>query len=713
MRLAITAWLILTALLQGQDAVGDKLRVSLSAPRAHCWVREAVEVTIRVEVEADFFESNLIQLFRQNLDLPLDIVAPWFEVHDYGLGENRASLVINGRRGAATDLGTREIEGRSFRVFELKQRRRPEAEEREMKLAASARVVYATKFEEDFINGRQPLDRQEALVEAEVLVLPIRKLPPRPEGMPYPVFVGRMEIRASIDREELRLGESLLLRVLFEGDEAARIWDTLPYVLRHPEGFVSTGGLKLPEDPRDPRGVVGLAHDLKPVSEDVDRVPSLGFLRFDPTGEGRYHLIRTPEFPIRVLPAEPGADLGFIKHYDPQFGRSDDDSLHDFASSEGRLHRVGSPTLILGLILPWFMAAALFFWRRAREHDRRDPDRVRARRARESFDAATASDDWDVVEVFSEYLGAKLRLPAAAMIDPGLADRLEKSGIDGELAERCAAFLDEQVTARYGGATGEGARDAARSLVKELEGRSGARRLALPLLFAAVVTLAPSAEMQPDGDTAYAAGRYREAIAEYQQQLESTAEPAPGLLVRMGNCAYRLRRYSEALHYYRRARLRLPRSDELADNLRLAQDKLGIDRSADNSIGDLIVRPFSLLTPCELLWIVAILKTVSLIGLVFWFRRRGPRYVLVALLLLALGGAVQLGVAQWTPPDPTAIVLPRRLPIRSQPDVGLDPVVELTAGEEVRVEESNERWLRVRHSRGRGWVERSGLGIID
>jgi len=213
----------------------------------------------------------------------------------------------------------------------------------------------------------------------------------------------------------------------------------------------------------------------------------------------------------------------------------------------------------------------------------------------------------------------------------------------------------------------------------------------------------------------YRAGNFREALAQFQAALADPALPEGPLLYDMGNCAYRLGRHAEALLAYRRAALRMPRDPELRFNLRLTEEQLGFDDPGAESFGAAITSTLDWLTRGELLVLAATLETLGLVGLVL-LRRRGSSAartamaLLLGLGLLAAGRLVQL---QWFAGPPTGVVLERPIDLRAEPRPELPPLLTLTPGESVQVEQLGDRWLKITHPHGQGWTERAGVGLVE
>lgn len=216
-----------------------------------------------------------------------------------------------------------------------------------------------------------------------------------------------------------------------------------------------------------------------------------------------------------------------------------------------------------------------------------------------------------------------------------------------------------------------------------------------------------------EAERAYRAGRFEEALAQFQAALSEPGAPEGPLLYDMGNCAYRLGRHAEAVLYYRRAKLRLPRDPEVEFNLSLAERELGLKTPTSNSFGTTVLTPFDSFTSAELLALVCGLETVGLVGIVLLRRRRAAQSCMALFVLVALASAARLVQKQWFPGPSAGVVLANGIALRSEPRADLPPVAELHAGELVRIESLSDRWVQIAHAEARGWTERAGVGIVD
>jgi len=206
---------------------------------------------------------------------------------------------------------------------------------------------------------------------------------------------------------------------------------------------------------------------------------------------------------------------------------------------------------------------------------------------------------------------------------------------------------------------------------------------------------------------AYEAGRFEEALVRYDSALDGPERPRGAVLFNMGNCAYRLERFAEAVLFYRRAELRLPDDAEVAVNRRLAERQLGLDADRQATSAD----PDGLALP------VAAVAVAFLQGLGLWLvlRGRSVRSRLLAPILVVAGlvGGVAVVRDAFAPPAVLGVVLEDDVAVHREPHVDLPALFALQAGETVRVEEMSDRWMRITHPRGHGWVACAGVSVVD
>ena len=439
-------------------AVEDVAFVELSSPRTTYFEQEPFRLTLRFGLEREFLSSRVIQPFSRELDLPVQLEAPWLEElagavrvtgEEQGASEaERSTFVLNGEIAEAEQGPDRERNGRDFVVLELEGRflaRQPG----ELAIPATIlRLAHATRFEPDFFGASVPAARENAVVTGNALVLRIEPLPGegRPDG--FTNAVGRFDVSAEAEPRELEVGAALKVVLRIEGAGNFELLEVPPLVLA---GFHLLG--KVEEKSAARRTVT---YDLTPLSADVRELPPIRFVYFDPGDPPGYRTVETRPIPLRVLAR-------------PEDARAaSETSAVESGSAEERERPTSPLPWITAVLAVCLVAIVVGSWSLRRRARRADPAAERARDAAAAFRENVARAGTDAGAAFTEYLAARLSCTSAAVISPDLERRLAARGAPTDLARRAARALDELVAARYGGRA-HVAGEELTALVNELE----------------------------------------------------------------------------------------------------------------------------------------------------------------------------------------------------------------------------------------------------
>ncbi|MBK8976106.1 MAG: SH3 domain-containing protein [Planctomycetes bacterium] len=208
--------------------------------------------------------------------------------------------------------------------------------------------------------------------------------------------------------------------------------------------------------------------------------------------------------------------------------------------------------------------------------------------------------------------------------------------------------------------------------------------------------------------TAWRDGHIEVAREALQEALADPHVARGPTLVNLGHCAFRLAAWAEAAWHYRHALRSMPGEVHAIANLRIAEERLGLDP-------DRTPPPAGAADAVSLTALLgaAALQAVG-VALLLFARRSGTVRLTAALLLVAgVGRSVQLVARQVAPPHPQAVVLTDTLDLHTEPHRSMPPVTQLDAGTVVTVAEHSDRWARVTHERGTGWAPRGALGFLD
>jgi hypothetical protein len=276
--------------------------VELSCERSVLYAGERFALIVRFGLADDPGEGSLVPLFRQELDLPVELqlhsdgCAPVLEPLAVPEAPGGTTLVVDGGLARARPLGDLDRGGRRFRAFELERWfRAASAGSCEL---AGARLRWATagRFAPDLLGEAVPLEREERSASAAPLTLEVRPLPEegRPPG--FTGAVGEFALSARAEPRDLPAGGTLRLYVEVSGTGNLRDFE-LPRA-----GWPGLPCLGTLEDGTGEARTI--TYDLRPESTAVREVPALELAFFRPGPEPGYAVATTPAIPILVRPRE-------------------------------------------------------------------------------------------------------------------------------------------------------------------------------------------------------------------------------------------------------------------------------------------------------------------------------------------------------------------------------------------------------------------------
>lgn len=461
-----------------RDISGEKYAfLEIAVPRESYFVQEPIKLKIRFGFEEHFVSSNLIQLFSQRLDIPVQVRAKWADElpGTVSLADNektskdgqRFSFALNERVYEALRVENQTRDGHQFLVLEIEKTFLP-TNSGELNIPESLiRFAYATKFQNDFFGGRVAADKTDGFVYAKGLSLKIQPLPDAGRPPEFTGAVGRFTIQAEANPRELRVGESLKFTLRIEGEGNLDYFD--PPRLDELKDFHVYGKIEEKAD-----GKRTITYDLAPLKEEIQELPSISFAYFDTNNPPGYRGLKTSPISIKVKPLPEGTALKPLPGDDGKRAIAGETDIFDMKSVSGIRTatvslKLGVPLVLFAVLSPWALALIVISARRARERDRRDPSGVRARNASSAFAAQIQGADSDLADAFAEFLAAKLRCPQAAVIAPDLSQRLQTAGVSENLSKRAADMLDSLIASRYGGRPSAQNTQSAQTLVQEIE----------------------------------------------------------------------------------------------------------------------------------------------------------------------------------------------------------------------------------------------------
>ncbi len=210
---------------------------------------------------------------------------------------------------------------------------------------------------------------------------------------------------------------------------------------------------------------------------------------------------------------------------------------------------------------------------------------------------------------------------------------------------------------------------------------------------------------------AYDVGDFAKSADYYRQHLNMSS-PDPAILYNLANCLYQQGEPAQALVLYERARLLSPRDSDIKENLNLVCRKLMLPETGIlENPRDLIVNVRDMLRPDE--WALAGAVLWACAGIILAFRRKFiSRSNLVAVLsvvglLFLLTAVASISQLNSSYSSKTAFVVMKNVQVYLLPSENSKPTdFRISCGEEIRIEEERESWLRVRTENGsEGWIK--------
>ncbi len=446
-RTALLALVLIAAAAHGREIGDDSAFVEATTSRTTVYVGEHVRIALAFGVEADVLAENVVPLFRRPLDLHLQVAAPWTTgLDDPDPGD--ISIALEGSPVGAHRRADRVIDGRTFTVHGVERLLVPETPGTLALSAPELRIAVATRFHEDFVNGRVPTDRSEINVVGAPLEFDVRALPETGRPDAWNGAIGRFSLTAEADRTNVDVRDTLRVTLRISGEGNLATFD--PPVLDTLAGLHVVGTL-------DDRGAATrtVIYELLALDSGELSVPAIELPSFDPES-GAYATARSTPISLAVA--------------------SGDDPLptpREAATPPTATEDDGLPFVPIALGLAALLLLTLVLRLRQRQEPASPPHANR--------DAALAAvhgaTDGDLARAFAAYLATVLECEPAAVISPDLEDRLLAERVDAQLARDTAELMERLVATGYGGRpVGPADRERATALADRFDREHGRER---------------------------------------------------------------------------------------------------------------------------------------------------------------------------------------------------------------------------------------------
>ena len=225
-----------------------------------------------------------------------------------------------------------------------------------------------------------------------------------------------------------------------------------------------------------------------------------------------------------------------------------------------------------------------------------------------------------------------------------------------------------------------------------------------------------------EGNKAYNAGNYENAISLYEQTLKMGKHSAD-VYYNLGNANYRLNKVAESVYYFEKAKLMRPKDRDIITNSAFANN-MTIDAiekvpvSQIDQIRNSIIETFSFEIWTYFTTILLWIFTILFLAYLFFIRARLKRIFffssLIILLLFILSFSITYSIDQNEKNKKFAILFSKQTDIWSEPNQQAERLFVLHEGTKMQLLDSLEEWQKIRIANGsEGWIKDASFKKIN
>jgi len=595
---------------------------------------------------------------------------------------------------------------------------------------------------EAFLNGGSSYTEMKKDITAPKVVINVEPLPDKPTN--FSGGVGNMDVKWSVDHENLKAGEPLTIRVVVSGTGNLKLI-TQP-VINFPKDFDTYDPKTTDNTHLTVNGIQGnvvTEYLAVPRNKGDYIIPGLEFVYYD-ISSGSYKTSKTNSLQIHVDNGETGSKSSSIAAI------SDiRDKTIKGRQDVARQYLMGSSLYYILLLLPFlaFIVLLIIFRKRAlamadtvgQKGKRANKEALRRlRSAKQLMDKGNVSAFYnETLRALWGYVSDKLDIKTESLSRDNIAVELTSAGVDDETVSSFMTALDECELEQYAPGDEIGNMNktfnAAKIAIINIEEKIKKRRkisrsltIVLTISFLSMSNIAFSKSELIDSlsyvaDSLYEIGDYNQAINAYEQLVkESKTAPA---YFKLGCSYYRTGRLAKSLLQYERAKKIKPIDADITFNISYVRGKT-VDKLPPTS--RFIVREWiddiaSVITPDgwgRLSLLSISLSLILLLIFLFYPHETYRRYAFwISMSLFALFAiSVILGLARnhvlTTHND--AIVTEDAIKLYKVPDKKGALGRELHEGAYLRiVDRDKEGWYEINLADGtEAWIEKKGVEEI-
>ena len=594
---------------------------------------------------------------------------------------------------------------------------------------------------EAFFNGGSGYVEVKRNIVAPSIKIDVLPLPHKPAN--FSGGVGKFNISAQLNKNELKAGDPLSLRIVVGGIGNLKL--IKQPVVNFPKDWDKYDPKVTDKTKLTSNGLEGnMIFDILAVPRHQGHytIPPVELTYYD-TSLNQYKTIKTQSFEIEVAKGD-GSRSSVV-----DYSKDQPKDIKDIKKGEAELHSVdnfffGSVGYLMSLLIPFAAFVALLVIFRNRAIDNADLVKMkgkkankiatkRLRQANKLMLAGKTNEFYDeVLRALWGYVGDKLNMPAEKLSRENISEKLQSHNVDDNTISKFLSAIDDCEMMRFAPGDPEGNMnktfESAMTAIMEIENvmkkksnKAKVSGFSFVLMILMLMPLSANAITKQNADDEYAKGNYQQAIKDYQEILK--AGVSSEIYYNLGNAYYRTDNITQALLAYERALQLSPGDNDIRFNLQYARSKT-IDKITPETEMFFVTWYNSLVNFTSVdRWantaIVSIVMALLLI-LVFlfapqmWARKSGFYGSAVFLLLFAFANLFAFQQKHELETKQGAIVIAPTVNVKKTPAASGTDVFVIHEGTRVDITDRGmKQWRGVKLADGReGWLKTSQIEEI-
>ncbi len=594
---------------------------------------------------------------------------------------------------------------------------------------------------EAFFNGGSGYVEVKRNIVAPSIKIDVLPLPQKPAN--FSGGVGKFNISAQLNKNELKAGDPLSLRIVVGGIGNLKL--IKQPVVNFPKDWDKYDPKVTDKTKLTSNGLEGnMIYDILAVPRNQGHytIPPIELTYYD-TSLNQYKTIKTQSFEIEVAKGD-GSRSSVV-----DYSKDQPKDIKDIKKGDAELHSVdnfffGSVGYLMSLLIPFVAFVALLVIFRKRAIDNADLVKMkgkkankiatkRLRQANKLMLAGKSNEFYDeVLRALWGYVGDKLNMPAEKLSRENISEKLQSHNVDDNTISKFVSAIDDCEMMRFAPGDPEGNMnktfESAMTAIMEIENvmkkksnKAKAFGFSFVLMILMLIPLSANAITKQNADDEYAKGNYQQAIKDYQEILKTGVSSE--IYYNLGNAYYRTDNITQALLAYERALQLSPGDNDIRFNLQYARSKT-IDKITPETEMFFVTWYHSLVNFTSVdRWantaIVSIVMALLLI-LVFlfapqmWARKSGFYGSAAFLLLFAFANFFAFQQKHELETKQGAIVIAPTVNVKKTPAASGTDVFVIHEGTRVDITDRGmKQWRGIKLADGReGWLKTSQIEEI-